>query len=198
MRLLAAALMCLCSATAFAGRVSIVSPSNGEVILDSEGRVAVTLNSSLIPGEAVRVLVNGVAVRTYGEGERRLLLNVDRGEHRLEAEVVDEKGAVVATSAPVTINLIRPSAAAGSRGAPPAPAPSDTTLVPVNPATTVGAPNPNNPPGTIGAPNPNNPPGMVGVPNTNVPATGVGAPGVAGPNNPAATVGRPAASAPGR
>jgi hypothetical protein len=177
-----------------AGQVAIVTPRNGEAIQDSEGRVPLTLSTSLIPGEKVRILLNGIAVQTYGEGERLLLLNVDRGEHRLEAEVIDDKGSVVATSVPVTFNVIRVTAVGPGRGAPPAPVPPVTsTLVPSNPADTTGKPDATNPPGSIGAPSTVNPPTAVGASNPNNPASSVGTPGTPGPNNPAATVGRPPA-----
>lgn len=197
-----AVLACLAATTAIAGRVAIESPRAGETVVDPDGRIPVTLNSSLASGERLRVLLNGVAVEAAGQGGRLMLLNVDRGEHRLEAEVVDGNGAVVATSLPVTFTVVRVAAGSGARGAPPADATTGGAGLPR--AGPVGSPSATNPPGTIGMPNPTNPPGTIGAgtpPGTPpgrgtlpgaAPGTGAASGPAPGTGNPGATVGGPA------
>lgn len=178
MRTFLAALACLFATTALAGQIAIVSPRTGDAVGDAEGRVAVTLNASLANGERVRLLLNGVVVPAAGEGDRVLLLNVERGEHRLEAEVVDGNGSVVATSMPVTFVVNRIAAGGPGRAAPPAtPQTPGTGSLPT--------------PGPVGSPSATNPPGAVGSGN---PGAGVGGgnPGAAvGTGNGGAAVGRP-------
>jgi hypothetical protein len=177
MRTLYAAVTCLFATTALAGQIAIVSPRSGDAVGDAEGRVPVTLNASLANGERVRLLLNGIVVPAAGQGDRVVLMNVERGEHRLEAEVVDDNGAVVATSVPVTFVVNRMAVGGPGRGAPPVTAPVT--------GATGGLPTP----GPVGAPSATNPPGAVGSGNPGATA-GAGNPGAtAGTGNPGATVG---------
>jgi hypothetical protein len=97
--------LCLGSATVCAGDISILSPRTGETVVDSRDTLPVTLKSNLAQGERVRILVNGIAVKPYGSGDRIVLAHVDLGQSTLEAQVVDEHGSVVATSGPVTFSF---------------------------------------------------------------------------------------------
>lgn len=194
-RIVAVVLLLVCNA-AFAGQIAIVSPRSGETVVDPDGRIPVTLNTSLASGERVRVLLNGVAIQAAGQGDRMMLLNVDRGEHRLEAEVVDHSGSVVATSLPVVFVVNRVAAGGGGRSAPPGtPPPGDGSLPTEGP---VGSPSVTNPPSNVGRGNPGattgtgNPGAATGAGNAGA-NVGGGNPGAAvGTGNPGATVGRPA------
>lgn len=195
MRTLLGVLACLAATTVLAGQIAIVSPRTGETVVDPDGRIPVTLSTSLAHGERVRVLLNGVAIQAAGQGDRMLLLNVDRGEHRLEAEVVDGNGAVVATSVPVVFTVNRVAAGGGGRATPPVtPAPGAGSLPTEGP---VGSPSATNPPGIVGRGNPGastgagNPGASTGAGNAGA-TVGGGNPGAAvGTGNPGANVGRP-------
>lgn len=173
---------------AFAGRVDIVSPRDGETIVDNEGKVPVTLNLSLAPGERLQLLLNGIAIELSGpeSSGRVLLFNVDRGEHRLEARVVDERGGTApGGTGPVTFTMQRPTVLLPGRirAAPSAPPADATSTLPQEGP--VGSPSASNPPQSIGAPASSSPPAGAPSPSAGTPA---------GAGNPGANIGRPAAT----
>lgn len=89
-------------AVAEAPRVSIVSPQPGETVHDNRGRVVVRVSVEPPPssGQQLRLMVDDQERAMSG-----LQVEFDglhRGEHRLQAELVDRDGRVVAASAPVS------------------------------------------------------------------------------------------------
>lgn len=89
--------------------IAIVSPSPEQTVHDNEGRVSVSVKvtpaDALDKGHQVRVTLDG---RAHGAPQRALsftLEGVERGEHTLQAELVDASGRAVAVSAPVKFYL---------------------------------------------------------------------------------------------
>lgn len=88
---------------------AIVAPSDDATIRDNTGTVAVRLNINppLRPGDAVALEVDGQRQAQTFAGSSMSLQGVDRGQHTLQALIVDSGGATVATSATVTFFLQR-------------------------------------------------------------------------------------------
>jgi hypothetical protein len=99
----------------FAGyeALRITQPSPDEPLLSSVGDVDVSIN--LHPalradlGHGLTVLLDGVPVVQNSARMNLVLNNVDRGEHVLEALVLDGAGQVLIQSVPVRFTLQRPS-----------------------------------------------------------------------------------------
>lgn len=97
-------------------QIAISSPASGETVHDNEGNVAVAV---AIEGAgerpAIRLLLDG---RPHGVDQSApsfALENIDRGEHTLQAQLIDARGQVIADSQPVTFYLWRASALFKSR-----------------------------------------------------------------------------------
>lgn len=111
----------------FAGyeALRITQPSPGESLLSTVGDVDVSLN--LHPalradlGHGLTVLLDGTPVAQNSTRMNLVLNNVDRGEHVLEAYVLDGSGAVLIQAVPVRFSLQRPSLLLPGRQAPGAP-----------------------------------------------------------------------------
>lgn len=91
--------------------VSITSPANETTIPMGPGNFSVgaTLQPRLQPGHKLQLDIDG---ETRGEPQTSrswALTNIFRGAHQLTVRVVDEAGATVATSPPVTVYVHRPS-----------------------------------------------------------------------------------------
>jgi hypothetical protein len=91
--------------------IEITQPINNATIRDNTGSVAVT-------GRVLPVFKRGLKVQLkldnalQGEPQkfaRFIMRNVDRGEHTVVLELVDDKGKVIASSTPVTFYLHRVS-----------------------------------------------------------------------------------------
>lgn len=121
-------LFCLC-AVAFTANpaiaqdnglgVSIVSPRNEETIHDNTGRVAVTVairnGDSLAAGGAIRVLLDGKPFGPDARASSFALEGLERGEHRLQVQLTNAAGTVIATSEVVTFYMWQASAQFPSR-----------------------------------------------------------------------------------
>ena len=91
--------------------ISISSPANGEMVYDNQGNVAVTVaieGTGKTP--AIRLVLDGARYTPARDASPFLLENIDRGEHTLEAQIVDSEGRVIAVSQPVTFYVWRASA----------------------------------------------------------------------------------------
>lgn len=92
--------------------VAITRPQAGETVHDNTGAVPVAVTvqgGALAADQRVVVLLDG---KPYGAERRTLafvLQDVDRGEHSLQVQLVDAKGAVVGTSSALTFYLWRAS-----------------------------------------------------------------------------------------
>jgi hypothetical protein len=91
----------------------IAAPLGGAVLDDPEGRVSVSI--VLAPslradqGHAIRLLLDGRVLGTRYAGSEMTLENVERGEHTLQAAVVDASGTALITSGQVAFVQQRPS-----------------------------------------------------------------------------------------
>ncbi|MFZ5466077.1 MAG: DUF4124 domain-containing protein [Pseudomonadota bacterium] len=111
----------------FAGyeALRITQPSPGEPLLSTVGDVDVSIN--LHPalradlGHGLTVLLDGVPVVQNTARMNLALSNIERGEHVLEAFVLDAAGQVLIQSAPVRFTLQRPSLLQPGRQPPGAP-----------------------------------------------------------------------------
>lgn len=109
----------------------ITQPAPNEALVNTVGDVDVSLN--LHPplradlGHGLTVLLDGAPVAQNSTRMNLVLNNVDRGEHVLEAYVLDGAGAVLIQSAPVRFSLQRPSLLQPGRQLP------GTPLTPVPP-----------------------------------------------------------------
>ena len=104
------AMLGLLATVAYAAQIGIVSPADGDTIHDNAGDLQVVVGATLGAGERVRVLLDGVPVGADSPSTTLQLYAIDRGEHRLQAVLVDERGAVLASSATITIYMWRASA----------------------------------------------------------------------------------------
>jgi hypothetical protein len=99
--------------------VSIVSPRNEETIHDNTGRVAVTIairnGNTLAAGGAIRVLLDGKPFGPDARTSSFALEGLERGEHRLQVQLTNAAGAVIATSEVVTFYMWQASALFPSR-----------------------------------------------------------------------------------
>jgi hypothetical protein len=95
-------------ASADAPILFVARPSHQETIHDNLGEVPVVVSlqgTTLTTGRHLRALLDG---KSYGQKLQNLsftLGHVDRGEHTLSVELVDEKNAVIAVSPTITFYL---------------------------------------------------------------------------------------------
>ena len=121
-------LLCLCAMVFMVGPsiaqdaalgVSIVSPRNEETIHDNTGRVAVAVairnGDSLAAGGAIRVLLDGKPFGPDARASSFALEGLERGEHRLQVQLMNAAGTVIATSEVVTFYMWQASALFPSR-----------------------------------------------------------------------------------
>jgi hypothetical protein len=105
--------------------IRIVSPAPEETVRDNEGlvSVAVALTPKLEEGHQLRLFLDGKPSVTLDKSIGTLS-EVERGEHRVLAEVADAKGQVLARSDPVLFFMKRHSVLHPSPvNAPPVPTP---------------------------------------------------------------------------
>ncbi|GAA5192636.1 DUF4124 domain-containing protein [Ferrimonas gelatinilytica] len=92
-------------------KIGIRSPSEEATVRDNNGQLGldISLEPELADGHRVQLFLDGVQVRTLGGGGSFALDNLDRGEHQLQAKVVDKNGKVLASSPLRTVYLHRHS-----------------------------------------------------------------------------------------
>ena len=88
--------------------VEITSPADGGTVTNPSGNILVlfTLAPALREGDSTRLLIDGMPGGMPAEGGL-LAPTTSRGEHRLEVQVLDAAGTVLATSAPVYVTVFR-------------------------------------------------------------------------------------------
>lgn len=88
--------------------VEITSPADGGTVTNPSGNILVrfTLAPPLRQGDSTRLLVDGMPGGIPADGGL-LAPTTSRGEHRLEVQVLDAAGTVLATSAPVHVTVFR-------------------------------------------------------------------------------------------
>ncbi|HUF20024.1 MAG TPA: hypothetical protein VMP00_04655 [Burkholderiales bacterium] len=136
-------------AVAYAASIEIVRPQDGETIQDNEGHFEVRVNADLGRDQRIQVLMDGVLVAPASENRVIAIRNVDRGEHGLKAQLVDDRGHVVAESRAITFYMWQASALFPGRtqpsqpGEPPAPPPTpQPRTAPLTPSGQTPAPGP--------------------------------------------------------
>jgi hypothetical protein len=116
----------LAATASIAADIAIISPRHDETVHDNSGNVTVTVRASLTGRQRIRLLLDGAAADTDTDSTAIALEGIERGEHKLEALVVDEKGSVLATSRPITFHMWRASSQFPTRKKPtPLPQPSN-------------------------------------------------------------------------
>jgi hypothetical protein len=106
-----------------AADISIVSPRDKETIHDNFGNVTVTVRATLTGRQRIRLLLDGAPVGTDTNQLEIPLEGIDRGEHMLEALLVDDKDLVHATSQTITFYMWRASSQLPGRAQKPKPPP---------------------------------------------------------------------------
>jgi hypothetical protein len=92
--------------------LTITSPKNNGIIPNGPGNFSVqlALSPALQPGHQSQLLLDG---KIYSSGTQNhfTLTNISRGNHSLQAQVVDEDGKVLIASTPISVQVYRPSTA---------------------------------------------------------------------------------------
>jgi hypothetical protein len=105
--------------------IAIVSPRNQEMVQDNSGNVTVKVQARLGPRQRIRILLDGAPFGADSDRTTIALEGIDRGEHLLEALLLDEKDAVLATSSTITFHMWRASSQFPARNPKPKPKPPE-------------------------------------------------------------------------
>lgn len=100
--LLGAAALWFAATAATAASIRITSPANEETIHDNSGNVSVSVEAELRSRQVIRLLLDGAPAAPDHDGKHFSLNGIDRGEHTLEAMILDGEGRTVAVSPTVT------------------------------------------------------------------------------------------------
>ncbi len=92
--------LCVSSA-GLAADIEIFIPKNEQTVHNNSGNVTVEIMALLEPGQSIRLLVDGQRAAPDSRDLTFNLEGIDRGEHTLQALILDERGYVVAKSQPV-------------------------------------------------------------------------------------------------
>jgi len=96
--------------------LSVLSPADQQILENTGGWVNVSLAVApalrAADGHTIRLRLDGHTLDTRYPGGEIAISNVPRGQHTLEAEVVDPTGAVLISSAAVTFTMQDPSSQA--------------------------------------------------------------------------------------
>ena len=99
-------------ATSFYHTIAIVKPARGETVFDNSGdmdvKVAVSPALDAAGGDRIELALDG-RTASVGNTTRFRLGGVERGEHSLEARVLDSGGEVLISSRPVHFQMWRAS-----------------------------------------------------------------------------------------
>ncbi len=91
--------------------VVINSPKNNATIRDNTGSIYISggIKPQFRPGFQVQLYLDGEAYDKPQKHSMFSLRNIDRGEHKIKMELLDEKGKVIASSESVTFYMHRAS-----------------------------------------------------------------------------------------
>jgi len=95
----------LAAAAALAADISIVSPASEETVHDNSGNVTVEVAAQLNAGQRIRLLIDGAPAMPDSRDTTFRLQGVNRGEHTLEAVVLNDDEEVIANSGPVVFYM---------------------------------------------------------------------------------------------
>lgn len=89
----------------------IEQPAEGASVWNNEGKVpvAVFLSPALQPGHKIQILLDGQPAGPPFGSLAAALTNVDRGTHRISAQLLDQEGNVLKKTGPVSFTLHRTS-----------------------------------------------------------------------------------------
>ena len=92
-------------------RAGILSPADGEGLRANSGDFVVQaqVEPELRQGHRLRLLLNGSAQGTAQASSTFPLTNVERGQHQLQLQIVDENGGILFEGEPTTFHLLRHS-----------------------------------------------------------------------------------------
>ncbi len=82
--------------------IEVFKPKNQETVHNNSGNVSVEIMALLDPGHTIRLLIDGDRAAPDSRDLTFRLQGVERGEHTLQALVLDRRGHVVKRSQPVT------------------------------------------------------------------------------------------------
>jgi hypothetical protein len=87
-------------------KITILSPTNEETIWDNQGNILVQTDiyPALSEGAKLQIVVDGTPKITVALSQGQLQ-GIDQGQHTIITQVVDAKGNILVTSAPVTVYL---------------------------------------------------------------------------------------------
>ena len=105
----------LMAATANAADVEIFQPKNEETVHNNDGNVTVEIMALLEPGYTIRLLIDGERAAADSRDLTFRLRGIERGEHTLQALMLDERGYVVTRSQPVIFFMWQASSRFPSR-----------------------------------------------------------------------------------
>lgn len=90
-------------------RLTIIKPESGENVRDNQGNVEVTLtvepNLNTTEDHRIQILLDGQVQGTPSPSLEQSLTGVERGRHRVAAQVINERGRILITSRPVNFYL---------------------------------------------------------------------------------------------
>jgi hypothetical protein len=90
---------------------TIVSPTSEQAVRANDGNVTVqlSLQPELISGHIIVLKIDGEDGEAFntGNGMAVELSNLSRGQHTVEARVIDEKGSVLIQTGAVSFNVLR-------------------------------------------------------------------------------------------
>ncbi|UCH47584.1 MAG: hypothetical protein JSU95_16210 [Betaproteobacteria bacterium] len=105
----------LIAATVDAADIEIYQPKNEETVHNNDGNVTVEVMALLDPGYTIRLLIDGDRAAPDSRDLTFRLRGIERGEHTLQALILDERGYVVTRSQPVVFFMWQASSQFPSR-----------------------------------------------------------------------------------
>lgn len=92
-------------------QIGFQSPEQNATVRNNNGQLelSISVEPQLASRHRVQLLLDNKVVRTLGGGGNFALDNLDRGEHQLQAQVIDNHGKVLASSPTRTVFLHRHS-----------------------------------------------------------------------------------------
>ena len=103
------------ASAASAADIEIFEPKNEQTVHDNNGNVTVEIMALLDSGYTIRLLIDGERAAPDSRDLTFRLRDIERGEHMLQALMLDERGYVVTRSQPVIFFMWQASSRFPSR-----------------------------------------------------------------------------------
>jgi hypothetical protein len=97
-RLTLLAILCFATTLAMAGDIRILQPTPEETVHDNSGNVTVEIMAKLDSGQRIRLLIDGSNAAPDSRDLTFNLNGINRGEHTLQALILNANGAAVSRS----------------------------------------------------------------------------------------------------